>query len=57
MMFGGAWSPDADGVYRSRFGAGDLTGLAKVGLGQGCLSSGRGNRSAEFAVPTELTVR
>ena len=55
MMAAAAWTPDPDGVYRSRYGAGDLTGLKKVGLTQGCLSGSSSYRSAEFLVPAELT--
>lgn len=54
MMFGGAWSPDADGVYRSRLAAGDLTGLAEVGLGKGCLRPVNGRLSARAQAPAPL---
>lgn len=55
MMFGGAWTPEADGVYRSRLAAGDLTGLTKVGLGQGCLRKVRGSfRTTQPQAPAPL---
>lgn len=55
MMFGGAWTPEADGVFRSRLAAGDLTGLTKVGLGQGCLRKVRGSfRTTQPQAPAPL---
>ena len=55
MMFGGAWSTDADGVYRSRLAAGDLTGMSKVGLGQGCLRPINGRFQARVQAPAPLS--
>ena len=55
MMFGGAWSPDSDGVYRSRFAAGDLAGMSLVGLGQGCLRPIRSRLEARAQAPAPLS--
>jgi hypothetical protein len=51
MMYGAAWTPDADGVFRSRYAAGDLTGWTKVGLEQGCLRPLRNGRAAPVVGP------
>lgn len=45
IMFGSTWARDGDGTWRSRYAAGDRTGLRQNGAGQGCLRPlhGRGN--------------
>jgi hypothetical protein len=55
MMFGGAWSTDADGIYRSRLAFGDLAGMSKVGLGQGCLRPINGRFQARVQAPSPLS--
>lgn len=54
MMFGGAWSPEGDGVYRSNLGAGDLAGMTQVGLGEGCLRPVNGRYQARVQAPSPL---
>lgn len=51
MMFGGAWAPEVDGIFRSRLGNGDLTGLRQMGRDQGCLRRYRGRWSAPMQAP------
>ncbi|MCY7396907.1 MAG: matrixin family metalloprotease [Nocardioides sp.] len=51
IMYYTLWDADPDGVYRNRFGAGDLNGLDKVGYGQGCLRSLRGGRLVPAPMP------
>lgn len=54
MMYAGQWSPEADGVYRSRLAAGDLAGLGRLGLGQGCLRPIRGRLQPRPQAPAPL---
>ncbi len=54
MMFGGAWTPEADGVFRSRLGNGDLSGLRQMGRDQGCLRPYRGRWPAPIQAPAPL---
>lgn len=54
VMYGTNWSPDPDGVVRSRFSAGDFTGMDKVGFGAGCLRPLRNGRVAPAAMPAPL---
>lgn len=51
MMNGEVWTPDGDGVFRSLYHAGDLTGLSKVGLAQGCLRPLRDARRSDVTAP------
>jgi hypothetical protein len=44
VMFFTSWAPDPDGVLRTRYSAGDLAGMSKVGFGQGCLTNLRNGR-------------
>lgn len=54
MMYANLWNPDSDGVFRSRYAAGDFAGLDKVGLGQGCLRPLRNGRVSAVPAPAPL---
>lgn len=38
VMYYTRWSPEPDGLVHARYGAGDLAGLKKLGLAQGCVT-------------------
>lgn len=54
VMWGTNWSPDPDGLVRSRFSAGDFRGMDKVGFGAGCLRPLRNGRVAPAQMPAPL---
>jgi hypothetical protein len=54
LMNGVTWTPWPDGHYRGLYGNGDLNGLKKVGLSQGCLNPFRGGRATELDGPPAL---
>jgi len=51
VMYFTNWTPDPDGVLRSRYSAGDLVGMSKVGFGQGCLTPIRNGRTSPLQGP------